>query len=457
MRRVAVLNVVGLSPALLGSSAPKLRDFARSVGGVRTMVAPLPAVTCSAQATMLTGVDPSVHGIVGNGWFDRSLNEVHFWKQSAALVQAPRVWDEARARDGGFTSANSFWWYAMHGSTDVTVTPRPQYPADGRKIPDVWTDPAGLRDTLQGELGRFPLFSFWGPKAGIQSTDWIARAAMQVEERFAPTLQTIYLPHLDYALQKHGPGTREAQQELREIDRVVDVLNGFFAARGVRVMVVSEYGIAPVSRAICLNRELRAADLLSLRDEQGTELLDAGQSDAFAVCDHQIAHVYVRKEQDLGRVAHLLERVQGVESVLDRAAQDALGIGHARSGDLVCIAEADAWFAYPWWIDDALAPDFARTVDIHRKPGYDPCELFMDPTRPLLGLRTAGKLALRKLGMRNLLDVVPLDPSIVRGSHGRSSVARGLEPILLCDDDRLDAQVPMRSVKDAILRQVFGP
>ena len=456
MQRVAVLNVVGLSPSLLGAGAPRLRDFARSVGGVRTMVAPVPAVTCAAQATMLTGTDPAVHGIVGNGWFDRSLNEVQFWKQSAALVQAPRVWDEARARDPGFTGANTFWWYAMHGSTDVTVTPRPQYPADGRKIPDVWTDPAGLRDTLQHELGRFPLFNFWGPKAGIQSTDWIARAAMAVEDRFAPTLQTVYLPHLDYVLQKHGPAARETQQDLREIDRVVDVLHGFFTSRGVRVMIVSEYGIAPVSRAICLNRELRTADLLALREERGTELLDAGQSDAFAVCDHQVAHVYVRHARDVGRVAHLLERVAGVESVLDRAAQDALGIGHARSGDLLCIAEADAWFAYPWWLDDARAPDFARTVDIHRKPGYDPCELFMDPTRPLLGLRAAAKLALRRLGMRNLLDVVPLDPSLVRGSHGRSEVARGLEPILLCDDDRLDAQVPMRCVKDLILRQVFG-
>ncbi len=456
MQRVAVLNIVGLSPSLLGAHAPRLRDFARSVGGVRTMRAPLPAVTCSAQATMLTGTLPSAHGIVGNGWFDRTLNEVHFWKQSAALVHGERVWDAGRLRDESFTSANSFWWFAMHGSTQVTVTPRPQYPADGRKIPDVWTHPAGLRDVLQRDLGRFPLFHFWGPRADVTSTDWIARAAMTIETQHEPTLHTIYLPHLDYALQRHGPDTREAHQELREIDRVFDALHAFFTARGVRVMVVSEYGIAPVRRAICLNRELRDHDLLTLRDERGAEHLDVGDSDAFAVCDHQLAQVYVRRAADVQRVAHLLKRVAGVESVLDRDAQAALGIAHSRGGDLVCVAEQDAWFAYPWWIDDTRAPDYARTVDIHRKPGYDPCELFMDPARPLLGVRTAAKLAMRRLGFRALLDVVPLDPSIVRGSHGRSVVPHGLEPLLLVDDDVLDAQVPMELVKATILRQVFG-
>ncbi|MFM8731343.1 MAG: alkaline phosphatase family protein [Phycisphaerales bacterium] len=457
--RVAVLNVVGLSPSVFARrKSPAHQAFAQRSGGIRTLEHDFPAVTCTVQSSMLTGRRPEHHGIVGNGWYDRSLGEVHFWKQSNALVRGPMVWDtlRARAREAGRsapTVANSFWWFNMHSSADVCVTPRPQYRADGRKVPDCWTRPSDLRDALQRELGPFPLFKFWGPAAGIESTDWIAAAARRVEERFEPALHVVYLPHLDYCLQKFGPDDARVDPEIREIDRVFAELERFFAARGVQVMVVSEYGISPVSRAECPNRLLRAAGLLSLRIEDGRELLDAGESRVFAVCDHQAAHVYVRDPADLPAAREALERSEGVERILDADAQRAAGIHHARSGELVLVARAGWWFAYPWWEDDRRAPDWARTVDIHRKPGYDPLELFMDPGLRLPKAYVAGKLALRAAGMRTLLDVVPLDPALVRGSHGRVEHGTPYAPVLIADGvhEGNTGPLPATAVHDAIL------
>ena len=430
MHKTVVLNVVGLSPGLIGADTPFLRRWADG-GALASVASMLPAVTCSVQATYLPGVPPSEHGIVGNGWYDRDDAEVKFWKQSNRLVQAPKVWDRARALDPEFTCATLFWWYNMYSSADVAVTPRPMYPADGRKIPDVWTQPAGLRSQLQDELGRFPLFEFWGPNTTDRSTRWIADAAKSVERRFAPTLTLVYLPHLDYVLQRHGPGTPEAAEDLRAIDGVCADLIRFYEARGARVVVLSEYGISPVRRPVHLNRMLRAHGFLALREELGREHLDAGASRAFAVADHQVAHVYVQDTADLRMVRDLIEGVPGVERVLGADGKREHGLDHARAGDLVAVAEPDAWFTYYFWEDDDRAPDYARTVDIHRKPGYDPAELFIDPELRAPKLRVAQRLAQKKLGFRTLLDVIPLDATLVRGSHGRAGVPAEDGPLLI--------------------------
>jgi len=450
MPRVAVLNVVGLSPSVLAAT-PRLAAMARAAGGIRTLVPPLPAVTCASQATMLTGLPPAGHGIVGNGWFDRTLQEVHFWKQSNRLVSGEKVWETARARDASFTVANLFWWFNMYSSVDFAVTPRPQYKADGRKKPDCHTHPADLRDRLQAELGAFPLFRFWGPGADLRSTGWIAAAARRVEEWHRPSLSLVYLPHLDYCLQKYGPDHTESRRQFREIDRLVDDLADWYRARGVRILVTSEYGIVPARGAIEPNRALRSAGLLAIRDEDG-ELLDAGASEAFATCDHQVAHVYVRDPARVDEARRLLAALPGVEAALVGAERAAAGLDHPRSGEIVLVSETDRWFAYPYWAP-GREPDFARTVDIHRKPGYDPCELLLDPSRPLLRTRIAGKLLLRKLGFRTPLDPVPLDPSLVRGTHGRVRQPLGFEPVLFGDGlDRLDAgPLPMAAVREAIL------
>ena len=456
-QRLAVFNIVGLTPSLLGDATPNLVDFARRCGGIRSLIPDLPAVTCTVQSSILTGTTPAHHGIVGNGWFDRTQNEVQFWKQSSALVGGERIWDLARKRDPSVTTANLFWWNAMYSTADITVTPRPIYCADGRKLPDVWTNPSNWRDELRSEIGEFPLFHFWGPAADIRSTDWIARATMMTVAKFDPTLTLVYLPHLDYALQKFGPADPRIRRELREIDGVFAALLKFFDDRGIRVSVISEYGISPVAGAVHLNRVLRDAGFLSLRNELGREMLDAGASRAFAVCDHQVAHIYVAHERDRSEVQRILQATAGVEMVLDAQGKHAAGLDHPRAGDLVAISTADRWFAYPWWNDDARAPDFARTVDIHRKPGYDPCELFLDPKIQFAKGRIAWRLFQRKLGMRVLLDVIPLDASLVRGSHGRVEMAHARRPLMMVDDgDNDDLEVRACDVMPFLMRQIFG-
>lgn len=457
-QRLAILNVVGLTPHLLGACTPNLVAFARRCGGIRSIIPDLPAVTCTAQASILTGTRPNEHGIVGNGWFDRDLNEVHFWKQSGALVQRPRLWELARRRDALVSTANLFWWNAMGSGTDITVTPRPVYCADGRKVPDIWTTPPLWRDELTAELGPFPLFNFWGPMADIRSTQWIARATMQTVARFEPTITLAYLPHLDYPLQRLGgdASNPELREDLREIDEVFRVLLRFFDDRGIRVIVLSEYGIGSVSGAVHPNRVLRDAGFLVLRNELGREHADIVSSRAFAVCDHQVAHIHVPRGEDRASVAALLRATPGIARVLDTDEKQAEGIAHRRAGDLVALSAPDRWFAYPWWHDDGLAPDYARTVDIHRKPGYDPCELFLDPALALPKARIALRLMQRRLGQRALLDVIPLDASLVRGSHGLVEASHALRPLLMVDDPHSDElEVPAHLVLPFILRQVF--
>ncbi len=267
----------------------------------------------------------------------------------------------------------------MASSADYAVTPRPIYKADGRKLPDCYAQPSALRGELTAKLGAFPLFSFWGPATDIASSRWIADAALHVMATRDPTLTLVYLPHLDYGLQRLGPDDPAIVKDLGEIDAVAGMLIDAAASSGRRVLIVSEYGIVPVSRPVHINRVLREAGLLAVRDEDGGELLDPPQSRAFALADHQVAHVYVADKSDVPRVRALIERVDGVAEVWGEAEKRAHGLDHERSGELVVLAEPDAWFTYYYWLEDAHAPDFARTVEIHRKPGYDPVELFLDP------------------------------------------------------------------------------
>jgi predicted AlkP superfamily pyrophosphatase or phosphodiesterase len=457
MRRTLVLDVVGLTPGLLGEHTPQLSALARR-GGMRPMRAVLPAVTCSVQSTFLTGLPPSGHGCVANGWYFRELAEVMFWRQSNRLVEGEKLWDAARARDPSFTCAKLFWWYNMYSSADVSVTPRPMYPADGRKLPDVYTQPAELREELQGRYGTFPLFQFWGPGAGIAATRWIGDAARQVWTTRRPTLALVYLPHLDYGLQRLGPRHAAIAPELRAVDAVCGELIETAERAGARIVVVSEYGITEVGDAVHVNRALRRAGLLRVREERGRELLDAGASEAFAVADHQVAHVYVRDPVRVAEVRTLLEATDGVERVLDAEGKRAAGLDHPRSGELVAFSRADRWFSYYYWLDDARAPDFARTVDIHRKPGYDPVELFLDPGILLPRAKIGWTLLKKALGFRTLLEVIPLDARLVRGSHGRPSDRAEDGPIFITSAPELAPEGPVAAtqVKRLLLDHVFA-
>lgn len=424
----------------------------RKLGNAATIGHILPAVTCSVQATYLTGTLPSEHGIVGNGWYFRDLCEVKFWHQSDKLVQRPRIWETAKQRNPQFTCANLFWWNAMYSGADVTITPRPMYLADGRKIPDLWTHPQSVR-SWQTMFSQFPLFKFWGPATSIDSTKWIADSAIEADAQFDPTLSLIYLPHLDYNLQRLGPDDPKIQIDLNELDGVIRELLEYFQNKPqTRVIVLSEYGIEPVSEPIHINRILRENKLLNIRTELDREYLDAGASDAFAVADHQIAHVYVNNAGKLAAVKALLASTPGIDQVLDRDAQQKAGINHPRSGELLVIAKPKAWFTYYYWMDDAKAPDFARTVDIHRKPGYDPVELFTHASK----LEIGWKLIKRKLGLRSLLDVIPLDARLVKGSHGRPPATADTSPVFLSSQPQLLSgdQIGAVEVRDLILRHI---
>ena len=456
MTPTLVLNVVGLTPGLL-EHAPNLQGLARE-GAVRPLTTVLPAVTTTVQSTMLTGSLPRDHGIVANGWYFRDLSEVWLWRQSNRLVHGEKVWEAAKRRDPAFTCAQLFWWYNMYASVDIAVTPRPMYLADGRKLPDIHTHPAGLRDELQGALGTFPLFQFWGPGAGIASSAWIANSSLHVMKQHRPTLTLVYLPHLDYDLQRLGPNHPDIPAQVAAVDALCAPLIEEARRQGAHVVVLSEYGITEVSRPVHINRALREAGWLKVRLEQGREQLDAGASDAFAVADHQLAHVYVARPELLPEVAACLAALPGVERVLDDAGKQAAGLNHARAGELVVVAQADSWFTYYHFLDDALAPDFARTVDIHRKPGYDPVELLIDPKIAFPRLAVASRLARKAMGMRYLMDVIGLDATVIKGSHGRPTDRPEDGPLFLTTAPGLiaDGPVPATAVKQVLLDHVFG-
>ncbi|MCM3502190.1 alkaline phosphatase family protein [Microbacterium sp. P26] len=456
MSKVLLLDIVGLTPRTL-AAMPRLTALGRAGGhlGLDTI---LPAVTCSVQSTMLTGTMPREHGIVGNGWHFRGLGDPLLWRQHNKLVAGEKVWETARRSRPELTTANLGWWFAMGATTDITVTPRPIYHADGRKSPDAYVRPAALHDQLVGVLGEFPLFQYWGPTATIRSSAWLAEATRGViTERWgpAPDLAMAYLPHLDYDLQRFGPNGPEADRAARELDDAIAPLLTDALDRGYSIVAVSEYGIEQASRPVDVNRALRREGLLEVYVQDGREQLDPWTSRAFAVADHQVAHVYVPDAADLPRVTALLRGLEGVDEVLDRDAQARYGLDHERSGELVVVAEPGAWFTYYFWLDDELAPEYARGVDIHRKPGYDPAELFFDPADRLAKAKAGVNLVKKKLGLRYAMSTVPLDPSWVRGTHGRLSSSRDDGPLLVTNDADLlpdAASLPAAGVRDLVLR-----
>ena len=465
LRRTAVLNVVGLTESLLGPHTPHINAFRKS--GALAHIAPaLPAVTCTAQSTYLTGKTASAHGIVANGWYNRELAEVQFWKQSNHLVAAPKIWETLRAQSPDFTCAKMFWWYNMYSTADWSVTPRPMYPADGRKLFDIYAWPFDVRDELKRDLGEFPFPGFWGPAAGVDSpqgkadcvTRWIAASAKWIEEKKAPTLNLVYLPHLDYNLQRLGPNDPRIAKDLGEMDAIVGDLISFFQKRGVRVLLLSEYGITTVNTPVHLNRLFREQGWITVKEEMGLELLDCGNSRAFAVADHQLAHIYVNDRRIENKVRDLLEKTPGVAQVLGAAEKKAAGLDHQRAGDLVAVAQETAWFTYYYWMDDVRAPDFARCVDIHRKPGYDPVELFLDPAIPAVKLRILWRLLQKKLGFRMLMDVIPLDATLVKGSHGCRPKSQSDWPILIADCPSFLSQPQLDSTEvcDVIQRRILS-
>lgn len=450
MNKTVVIDIVGLSSNLIGDNTPFLKDWMEQ-NHLSSITPMLPALTTAVQSTYVTGKTPSEHGIVGNGWYDRTEGEFKFWKQSNRLVQREKIWDKAKEKDPSFTCSNMCWWYNMNSSVDYLLTPRPNYLSDGRKIPDCYTYPADLRDYLREALGAFPLFHYWGPGADIRSSQYIANASMISDEKYDPTLTLIYLPHLDYCLQKFGREESDIETDLQEIDALVKELVLFYKKKDAEVILLSEYGITPATQPIHLNRIFREKGWLKVRTERGLELLDPQVSKVFALADHQIAHIYINDPSLMEQVKEILNETEGVEWILDKEGKRAKNMNHERAGDLVVVADEKSWFTYYYWTDDNKAPDFARLVAIHNKPGYDPVEMFMTSK-----WRAAFQLLKKKLGFRYLMDVVPLDASLIKGSHGRVKTTVGNHPILISEQASVNKTLDTTDVYGVIWKSLNG-
>lgn len=418
-RHVVLLSIPGLREKDL-ACMPQLSR--RMAGGQKAdLNASFPAVTWPVQANMLTGVLPCQHGVVANGFYWRERQEVEMWTAWNDKIEAPQIWDRLHERDSGITSAVWFPMLSKGCGADYICMPAPIHNPDGSE--DLWcyTKPTELYGTLRDQLGHFPLQNFWGPLAGIQSSAWIAESALLAAQQYRPRFFFVYLPQLDYAAQKHGPDSPAADLAVKQLDEVLGKLvDGVDAALGDDVlwMAASEYVITPVDHVAYPNRLLRDAGLLKVRLADDGEHLDLIQSEAWAMTDHQMSHVFVRdsESRQVDRIAALFRSVEGIAEVLQGDELQRYGLNHPRSGDVVLISEANSWQAYYWWLEDSKAPGFARTVDIHRKPGYDPVELHFDATT----------------------RSIPLDATLVQGSHGapvRDTWQRGVlmasEPAVL--------------------------
>jgi predicted AlkP superfamily pyrophosphatase or phosphodiesterase len=420
INHIIVLDVVGLEFEYLNSVfLPNINTIADK--GEYSKTQPVfPAVTSPVQASLLSGRYPSEHGIIGNGFYDRINYNVYYWEQASGLVKVDRIWDimKKQNRKSSFKSAVLFWQNTMYSLADIIVTPKPIHLENGM-VQWCYSKPVGFYDNiLKPNLGGFNIGTYWGPFASSKSSEWIVRAAEYTLELERPNLMLVYIPHVDYSAQRYGKNSPEVKSDLKLADdlvgRIVDRTLKLGIRDNTQFIILSEYGFSDVSMSISLNLKLRDAGLTETRKIDDREYMDYEFSKAFAMVDHQIAHVYVKPDY-INRTRRVLEDLEGISSVLVGEEQKSnLGINHERSGEIVAIADRDRWFNYYWWYESTSAPSFAGTVDIHRKPGYDPVELFMDTKT----------------------KSIPLNASLVKSSHGRPADPDTGQGILLYASDR---------------------
>jgi predicted AlkP superfamily pyrophosphatase or phosphodiesterase len=399
VKHLIVVDIAGLEPRLISEDrTPNICSL--SAKGELTRVRPVfPAVTCTSQASMLSGTYPRQHGIISNGLYDRQTHTVSFWEQSSSLVQAEKVWDIAKRGGSDRTTAALFWQNTMYADADVVLTPRPLHMED-RMIMWCYSRPPGLYEKISYEIGKFDLSTYWGPLASNKSSAWIGRASELVLERQKPNILFTYIPHLDYIFQREGIFSKNLKEEIRFVDNIVGNIMKKTIDLGIRdqtqFVILSEYGFSDVTSDIPINRVFREHGLLAIREIEGREYIDFEYSLAFAMVDHQVAHIYV-KGTSVQQVKRVLDAIEGIDIVLDEEGKKLMNIDHERSGDLIAISDKDRWFSYYWWFEEKKSPPFANRVDIHRKPGYDPSELFID----------------------SKTNRIPLNGKLVKASHGR--------------------------------------
>lgn len=435
-KHVVVLDIISLTPELLEDPelTPNIQKLLKE--GQHAKVKPVfPAVTGTMQATYITGENPSEHGIIANGIPDLDYKEITMWNQTMIPMQGKKIWEKLKEQDPEATTSILFWQFSKLSTADYVVTPAPIHLEDNTIL---WCDskPRDLYGRLREKLGEFELSSFWGPLASIKSSEWIAKAAVDVLEEYKPRLSLVYLPNMDYQSQRYGPDSEQARQSVRELDRVVGEFVEDLEERNLKddtqLVILSEYAFRPVNRPIHINQILNENGYVSVKQVQDMDFLDLEMCRAFAMSDHQLAHVYIPHEEDIPSVKKLLEDTPGIAEVWGEEEKKTHHIDHERAGELIAIAEPDSWFAYYWWLNNKRAPEFAYTVDIHRKPGYDPVELFVN-------------MDTKK---------IPLDTEKIRGSHGLPPRSEEDLVSLIVTGEGVDlpSQLEASEVHDLLLR-----
>jgi predicted AlkP superfamily pyrophosphatase or phosphodiesterase len=325
--------------------------------------------------------------MIANGFFDRKLCKTFFWEQSSSLYEGKRIWEKFRS-DGG-TVGQICWQQSIGTDSDLIISPAPIHKHHGGMIQDFYSEPSGIYSSLCNKIGHeFNLHSYWGPFTSISSTRWIAAAASELlVSNDSTDMLMVYLPHLDYDLQKYGPDSPKIKSSFAQIETEIERLFVSAKLAGYEVFLFGDYTITHAEQPIYPNRILWDAGYFTGRNIKGRLYPDLYTSKAFAMVDHQIAHIYLKDKNDLEKTAGVFENVSGVLRILTRKE-----IKHERCGDLIIEAASGCWFAYPWWEKSSQAPDYAGHVDIHNKPGFDPCELFISLWPPMGISQDAGRI-----------------------------------------------------------------
>ena len=429
MKKLIVLDIVGLSKKQYDQIKPQNISKILEHGSVSSFKPSFPAVTCSVQASIFSGTYPSKHGIISNGYYDQILKHVSFWEQSSDLVNSPRIWDTLKKILPDSKSGLLFLQNSLYANSDVVITPKPIH-LDDKMIMWCYSKPENFYEKISESIGNFDLKSYWGPFSSIQSSNWIINSAKKTIETHKPDLLIVYLPHLDYTSQKFGPDSDEFKESVMELDNLLGDFSLFLNQEfndEYEIIILSEYTFNSVSKSISPNLILRQAGLLSTRRIEGKDYIDYEFSKAFAMVDHQIAHIYINPGYE-DEVYQILKN-KNLGIILDSKLQKELKINHSKSGNLILCANTDSWFNYYWWDDVKYAPDFTFGVDIHRKPGYDPLELFFD-------FKT---------------KQISHDTSLIKGSHGLIPTDDNLPLIGTSFNSNLDKIVSAIDIKQLIM------
>jgi len=418
--KLIIIDIVGLTKNNLKQQ--NLSNISKIIesGTASSIIPSFPAVTCSVQNTFTTGCNPSEHGIIANGFYDRDSNQVSFWEQYSSLVQKPRIWDIMKNKKPQLKTAILFWQNSLYANSDVVLTPKPIH-LDDQFVMWCYSKPVGFYEEITEKLGEFDLKWYWGPFVSIKSSEWIVNASKYTIMKQKPDLILVYIPHMDYSAQKYGPNSNEFNASLQQVDSLIGEIMSFLEANNLtneyNILILSEYGFFEVNNSISPNLLLRQNGLLSVRKIKGKEYIDYEYSKAFAMVDHQITHVYVKPgyEQD---VQTLFQKNDSIAKILDKKSQSEFKIDHKRSGEFILSSNSNTWFNYHWWDEENLAPSFTFNVDIHRKPGFDPLELFFDIEKKTISHNT----------------------HLVKGSHGLIPEEDSL-PLLISDIPKMNSKI----------------